>query len=226
MLVLLATQKGRKKLGEIPGARGARRAHDGGGRGGGGAATARVPRQQQAGLGVLFDHDPWPVSADALTELAYVLAGVGCRPWQRSGSSATRHGGRGGGCGAARPLQLRLQPMTARWDPMRPLRHYHLLLRATAPGRHSICFSDPPAINRTRSTGARAGWGRWCCRATFARANRSRGPVAPSRRRRLLWIPLPLRGRTARHRPPATVHRPSAMAHRAQRCQAEAARTM
>ena len=112
----------------------------------GGAATARVPRQQQAGLGVLFDHDPWPVSADALTELAYALAGVGCRPWQWSGSGATRHGGMGGGCGAARPLQLRLQPMTARWDPMRPLRHYHLLLRATAPGRHSICFSDPPAI--------------------------------------------------------------------------------
>ena len=45
-------------------------------------------------------------------------AGVGCRPWQRR-HATWRQGGRG----AARPLQLSLQPTTARCDPMRPLRH-------------------------------------------------------------------------------------------------------
>ena len=159
VLVLLATQKGRKELGEVPGAAlplyipaggvpwgdavgwadepSCRRWHDGGAQPTHSAALdargvptmaageAVAAQQRHAFLGndkpvygVLFDYDPRPVSTDALAELAYVLAGVGGRPWQR------RHATwRQGGHGAARPLQLRLQPTTARCDPMRPLRH-------------------------------------------------------------------------------------------------------
>ena len=57
------------------------------------------------------------MSASAQAELAYVLAGAGCRP--RSKWPTWREGGEGD----ARPLSLRLQQPTEGCDTLRPLRH-------------------------------------------------------------------------------------------------------
>jgi len=67
--------------------------------------------------GLLFDRYPRTVSADALAELAYVLAGVGGTPWRRRWAT-WRHNK------IERPLRLRVQPETAKCDPLRPLRHF------------------------------------------------------------------------------------------------------
>ena len=76
------------------------------------AAGEELAAQQRHGTiandkpiyGLLFDERPRVVGADALIELTYVLAGVGCRPWQRQWSTW-----RQGGEGNPWPLQLRLQ---------------------------------------------------------------------------------------------------------------------